>query len=504
MPDICSDPSIAAAGAGALCSPPRGWPTCFKESLPLKRFVSRVLKGARCRLTERPPAVVLAEASSIKTAAEGEMPVAERVSAALGWPVIRGFALFECATLPPSTFVARPHAWNVHPSGTWVDLAPRSSEHAQLVLIESPLEAAAAAANVATNATATAAAAATAAGHTTGSSVAVTATDRTAAPIEAMDVSDAAGASAASVKSASAPSAVAPTVVYPPLYSSYHHYMGQASEPLRATEPRRKKGGALGSVGVWHSVDTERLVPYGEKKHDGFQPTRRTLVPGKKGHVRLILRPDQTFELEARQWGKDFDGKRDGPSEFSGRRWPEVFAPLQYGDRDASALHVTGAWRPTQELNLHLQVGVVGVVAGGCGGCGFRGFRGACGAVGVVRAIRLPFVAREVCAVRVPPRFMYVRCGCVRGCVGGWASVVWWAYVCVGACVCVGVCVRAHEGGSYLPARSSAHCTGGTARCPSRTRTDGSVRVCACAICDPGTGAVLAGEYCGGAAQYAR
>ena len=119
----------------ALLSPPAGWPACFQQSVPLKRFVSKVLKGKRCRLTDRPPADVRAEAA--RCPEEGELRDAQRVSTQLGWPIVRGYALYE-RSAAPGVYVAKPHAWHTHPTrGMWVDLSPRRQP--QLVLVEAPI-----------------------------------------------------------------------------------------------------------------------------------------------------------------------------------------------------------------------------------------------------------------------------------------------------------------------------------------------------------------------------
>lgn len=58
--------------------------------------------------------------------------------------------------------------------------------------------------------------------------------------------------------------------------------------------------------------------------------------PGNKGQVRLLCRADGTFELEARRWGPEHDGLREGPD--GSRLPPEMMVtPLEYGDKQARA-----------------------------------------------------------------------------------------------------------------------------------------------------------------------
>ena len=42
---------------------------------------------------------------------------------------------------------------------------------------------------------------------------------------------------------------------------------------------------------------------------------KRTLFPPKNCDVRMELCADLTFDLEARRWGKGFDGRREGAGE---------------------------------------------------------------------------------------------------------------------------------------------------------------------------------------------
>lgn len=137
--------SIATLSEGGeLVSPPRGWPACFKESASLKAFLGRTLKARKCRLVEPPPDDIAAEigASAVRLAPDESTANAERVGRVLGWPIVRGFAIFELGA-HAGEFVARERWWNVHPeSGIWVDPTPRNKGQAQLVLVEADVESA--------------------------------------------------------------------------------------------------------------------------------------------------------------------------------------------------------------------------------------------------------------------------------------------------------------------------------------------------------------------------
>jgi hypothetical protein len=339
MPAECvrSDgaPCAAIPNDAELTSPPSKWPDCFKEQ-PLKSFLSKVLKGTRCRLTDEPPQSVLTESFEVKVDALDSAATAERVRDALGWQVIKGFALLEATK---GVYVARPRWWNEHSaSNMWVDLTPRAEGHAKMVLVEStvtPEEAAAAAAARAKPKPA-----------------------RASAPSggAAVDVSDA--ASALSPGSGGQATGVGT----PSPFDGFDGFDGRPSAPTSSSSAPRSKSSRAGSgpshplVGLWRSQDMIRYVPYGEKKFDGYQPTKKTLFPGKCADVRLVLHEDFTFDLEARRWGKGYDGKREPASEFQPRREPELGAPLEYGDVDACCLRVHGTWLLTQFHELHFLI----------------------------------------------------------------------------------------------------------------------------------------------------
>jgi hypothetical protein len=128
--------------AAELCSPPRGWPERFSQDRALNSFIGvGRLRGKRCRLTSPPPGRLFDEA-----AAAGGLPAAgdsranaEALHAALGWPIIKGYAVFELAA-QPGVFAALARQWNCVRGGVWVDLTPRPDAHASLVLVESEVE----------------------------------------------------------------------------------------------------------------------------------------------------------------------------------------------------------------------------------------------------------------------------------------------------------------------------------------------------------------------------
>ena len=314
---------------GPMLSPPLDWPNVFKEP-PLKRFCKQ-LKGKRCRVTQAPSAAVLSEAAAVPVdPEEGSRQIAELLSRHLGWAIVKGYALFELRARP-GTFVAEPRWWNQHPcGGTWVDLAPRDGAHPQLVLVESaespdaihPLLPPAAEATASPRA------------------------ELPPSPIPPPPLLAAAPMAAAPPPAAAEP---APAVGLKELVD----HAAQAAEPKPARKARRDERARAGSYrsveAVWVVVDETK-----EKGYDGYAKTKRIPFPGRRCQVRMALRPDGTFELEARRWGTA-DGLRDGAAEVARRSEPEIFAALEYGDEQAAALRVAGTWRESQ-FDLQLQV----------------------------------------------------------------------------------------------------------------------------------------------------
>ena len=123
-----------------LLSPPRGWPASF-HSAALNAFIGKGgLGGTRCRLTGAPTSEqrlqVLTAAERVSIAVDDSTRNAESARDALGWRVVKGFAVFELASAP-GQYCALPRWWNATAEGAWVDLTPRA--HTQLVLVESEL-----------------------------------------------------------------------------------------------------------------------------------------------------------------------------------------------------------------------------------------------------------------------------------------------------------------------------------------------------------------------------
>ena len=145
MSVFCMDPSdvVASEGGrtqGTLVSPPQGWPACFKENPKLKALMGKKsLAGKRCRLTGTPSADDTGKAAAVSLNHEDSFGNALAVQEALGWEVIKGFAVFSLAEAPTEAFVAHKRWWNAKESGVWVDLTPRPDGFDQVVLLESAL-----------------------------------------------------------------------------------------------------------------------------------------------------------------------------------------------------------------------------------------------------------------------------------------------------------------------------------------------------------------------------
>lgn len=129
----------SAAAAGTLASPPKGWPGCFSSNAALKAFMGKkALNGKRVRLTGTPSAEDASKASAVTIEPDDPFGNAERVQAALGWAIVKGFVVYECADQAEGTsFVAHLRWWNARESGVWVDFTPRPADAQQMVLLES-------------------------------------------------------------------------------------------------------------------------------------------------------------------------------------------------------------------------------------------------------------------------------------------------------------------------------------------------------------------------------
>ena len=134
---VASDPSKKS---GKLVSPPTGWPKSFSENAMLKALMGKKqLAGKRCRLTGQPSADDAAKVAAVSISSDNSFMNAEAVQQAVGWQVIKGFAVYEIAGSGSSAFVAHKRWWNQKDSGVWVDTTPRASGVGDCVLLESAL-----------------------------------------------------------------------------------------------------------------------------------------------------------------------------------------------------------------------------------------------------------------------------------------------------------------------------------------------------------------------------
>ena len=107
-----------------LCFP-RNWPGCFKESAALQKLLNKTLKGKRVRVVTPNPTVRKA-AASVPLHPLHSFANAERIAAALNWPVVKGALVLEVEEEEAGTvFVALRHWWNELPNKSWADLTPR-------------------------------------------------------------------------------------------------------------------------------------------------------------------------------------------------------------------------------------------------------------------------------------------------------------------------------------------------------------------------------------------
>ena len=322
----------SAPSTSPVVSPPRNWPDSFKTSVPLKTFVNKTIKAKKARLTSSsPPPDIAAEAASLAPfdASAGSAATAARVASALGWPALSGFAIYELEA-SPNEFVAKEWHWNQHPRNIWVDFMPRSAEHADILLVEADVNAAFDRAGVLRDAPA-----------------ANKPRLQTAPP---MDISD---------TPAKPPPPQPPK---PPLVEQQEEDDGMVVDdgPNPYSEPDLSydeilKRMSLGPKAVEKATGIKRpkkkvhpetvvatySVEHGTKSFwtgsEGHERKEKVAWPGKRGTVRMKLRANNKFELEASTWGK---AREEDP--YFGAVDPPWFGPLEYGDGDASQLRVCG------------------------------------------------------------------------------------------------------------------------------------------------------------------
>ena len=339
--------AVAPSATSALLSPPRRWPTSFKDNVELQRFL-KLLKGKRVRATSLPPVEVQSEAASVSYIAGDDATNAQRVFEALGWTVMHGFAIFE-SEVEPNIFVAKQHSWNLHPRNIWVDLTPRDAAHAEMVLVECDVQAAHARTSEAQ-------------GGLINKKVASQVEE------EVMTVLPAADANASEETEAPATGAEGAVAEL-----SYEEALARISLGPKAS----KRGGRRRQAAVpeddieFTARSGTKAVLYGEPSN----PKKKSVPwPPKNSKVRLRIKPDETelvagrecraFDLEARCWGAAaWRGKEDGEdadlmAELYGGE-VEWFAPPEYGDKEAALLKVTGHLIEGDSKSVRLRIATV-------------------------------------------------------------------------------------------------------------------------------------------------
>jgi len=102
---------------------PQRWPEVFKSSSILKGLINKQLRGQRCRVVG-----TLSEEEADATKAIHLRPLhsfenSERLSVALGWRIVKGFAVSEATGNGVECYIAIRHWWNEH-EGRWIDATP--------------------------------------------------------------------------------------------------------------------------------------------------------------------------------------------------------------------------------------------------------------------------------------------------------------------------------------------------------------------------------------------
>ena len=331
---IASEPAVEATAS--LHSPPRGWPAAFKENKKLSAFLNRIIKAKRARLTTfPPPADIMMEVADLLPFSKDGAANASRVTAAVGWPTVRGFAVYELEDAP-DTFVAKVHEWSLHPRNVWVDCTPRPAHLTEVLLVEAKVEEALFRGQMVRSAAPTA--------HAT------------------VDISDAPSpASAAAPPRLRTPAAPAPppAVTAPPPAAAAptapaHDDDAPTSEALSYDEilaslslgPKALGKGAKPKKAPTDPLKiVERLTAeHGVRKWWVGPPDNQKKMeqrwPPPCSQVRMRIRHNRTFEIEAQCWGKKRELDDDFLMIMGDLPW---FAPLHYGDTDAAQLRIYGS-----------------------------------------------------------------------------------------------------------------------------------------------------------------
>ena len=340
---ITSKPNVAATAA--LRSPPRNWPASFKENKTLHAFLNKTLKAKKARLTSSPAADIVAEAAACAAPfGEDAATNAERIHADLGWHIVRGFAIYEHEDAPDS-FVAKAHAWNAHPRNIWVDMTPRTAGLCDVLLVEADVEAVLAAAGV-----------------SRAPAVAVDISDSPevatlpAEPDDASAPSAAVEAPAAAVAIAAPAAAKVDEAAVEAAPMSYDDILASLSLGPKASGKAGKKAKRRAPydpskiVATFNFEGSVKGVWVGSEGNEKLQKTR---WPEPHSHIRLRMRADNRFELEASCWSK----AREDDDEFIafGCGQGKWFGPIEHAsiDPNAAKLMVTGMLGASDRLTVH-------------------------------------------------------------------------------------------------------------------------------------------------------
>uniref|UniRef100_A0A7S2NB61 Uncharacterized protein n=1 Tax=Haptolina brevifila TaxID=156173 RepID=A0A7S2NB61_9EUKA len=345
-------PSQPAATFDGLVSPPRGWPAAFREP-PLKNFLSGVIKGRKARLTATPTEEVRSEVNESVVIGTDDALNAESISAALGWALIKGFAIFESEEVP-GAFLAKRRCWNATPNNVWVDLTPYGEAASEVLLVEAEQAAAFTRAGlVLPSLPAQPPAAIIKSITATPSFVPVTPSIPSATPSippapTSAPIAEPTSAVAPAAAPAATASATAPVPAATPSALSYDDILASISLGPKACHKAARKGQGPRPP---HPKDPDRIIATyhaecGRKTtivgDDPLKVRKKVCMwPGKNDLVRLRMRAGGTFELEARHWGP----RASEEEELNMHLWePRFFSPLEYGDRDAAILKCEGRW----------------------------------------------------------------------------------------------------------------------------------------------------------------